>query len=47
MKESQHEKVKVPKIKEYTNSDLFKMFKNFLNTVITTFSLAQNTCYKF
>lgn len=47
MKESQHEKVKVSKIKEYTNPDLFKMLNGFLNTVITTFSLAQRTCYKF
>ena len=50
---------KVSKIKEYTNPDLIKMLKEnehswFLknlnaqgNTVITTFNLAQRTCYKF
>lgn len=44
MKISQNEKVKVSKIKEYTNLDLLKTVKEFLNTtVITTFSLVQKT----
>lgn len=50
MEESQYEKVmkkSASKIKEYTNPDLLKMLKEFLNTVMTTFNLAQRTCYKF
>lgn len=47
MEESQCEKVTASKIKEYTNPDLLKMLKEFLNTVMTTSNLAQRTCYKF
>lgn len=38
-------RVKVSKIKKYTNSDLFRTLKESLNTtIITTFSLAQRAC---
>lgn len=47
IEESQCEKVTASKIKEYTNPDLLKMLKEFLNTVMTTSNLAQRTCYKF
>lgn len=44
MKVSQNEKVKVSKIKEYTNLDLLKTVKEFLNTTNYNFQFGSKNC---